>query len=146
MLRHRRSTGFTLIELMIVVAIIATLAAIAIPVYQNYVARSQVTAALAEITPGRTAYELLLANGVVDAGSYTNVDNLELPLVSPRCLSITATAPVGGGGSIICALQGSNLVQYDHIELVRDLNGEWQCVSPDLPPLTMPTNCTTTGN
>ena len=38
--------GFTLIELMIVVAIVAILAAIALPVYQDYLARSQVTEAL----------------------------------------------------------------------------------------------------
>ena len=47
--------GFTLIELMIVVAIIAILAAIAIPQYQNYVSRTRASAATAELASYRSA-------------------------------------------------------------------------------------------
>ena len=55
--------GFTLIELMIVVAIIGILAAIAIPQYQNYIAKSQVSRAMGETSSIKTAVETCLNEG-----------------------------------------------------------------------------------
>lgn len=60
---NKTQQGFTLIELMIVVAIIAILAAIAIPQYQNYVARSAVTRAVGETASLKTPIEDCLAQG-----------------------------------------------------------------------------------
>jgi len=55
--------GFTLIELMIVVAIIGILAAIAIPQYQNYIAQSQVSRVMGEVGALRTSVETCMMNG-----------------------------------------------------------------------------------
>lgn len=62
-LGRQAQKGFTLIELMIVVAIIGILAAIAIPQYQDYVAKSQVSRAVSELSAYKTAVESRLNEG-----------------------------------------------------------------------------------
>ncbi|RMH94179.1 pilin [Lysobacter pythonis] len=123
----KKQQGFTLIELMIVVAIIAILAAIALPQYQNYVAKSQFTAGMSEAAAGKTAYEDKVNEGVTTAAEYTTVANLGLK-TSDRC-TMSATAPAAGVGTIVCTLKGTPKVAGKKVTWARDANGNWSCSS-----------------
>ncbi|HZW18985.1 MAG TPA: pilin [Luteimonas sp.] len=114
--------GFTLIELMIVVAIIAILAAIALPAYQDYVARSQVTAGLADIRGGVTAFEEIVNKGT--PSTYDNED-IGLQAETTRCSAIDVNA--GETGSIECDLTGNPKVDGETITLTRTTSGAWNC-------------------
>jgi type IV pilus assembly protein PilA len=72
MTRAKFSKGFTLIELMIVVAIIGILAAVAIPAYQNYTIRAQVTEGLTLADGWKTAIAEYYAN----TGAWPTTANL----------------------------------------------------------------------
>jgi type IV pilus assembly protein PilA len=122
-------SGFTLIELMIVIAIIGILATFAIPAYQDYVARSQAGEAYS-LADG---YKTAVGDVYMDEGAFTDADNdsFGIPLAASIFGNYTSQVTIADG--VITATLGneaSAAIAGQTVELSpQDVGGSitWAC-------------------
>lgn len=144
-MRRFAQQGFTLIELMIVIAIIGILAAIAIPAYQDYVIRSQVAEGL---SLGEGA-----KSGVWDFESNTGrwpISNSSAGLSRPGSITGNYVSQVNVAGGVVTVTYGLkvNKAIFNKILELSPVTTPgsipWVCKSPSSAPIPnryLPTNC-----
>ena len=138
----RRNSGFTLIELMIVVAIIAILAAIALPAYQDYTIRSQVNEGVVLTGGARAAvWDFVSQRGYMPPNNESAGLALSTSITGKYVTSVLVganTIMATFGNRANSAITGKNLLLTPAIQ---DGTINWTCSSTTMEPRYLPSVC-----
>ena len=162
---HKREQGFTLIELMIVIAIVGILAAIALPAYQDYIVRSKMSEPLAALAEAKTTVaEYVATNGypTVDVSSFgvntayrPDSDILVSLEMSPQFGAPTPGQPIYIGAEVYNSVWEGGVPttgQVSFFQLSGSTNADgtmsWECINAwgpsrltAMPVKYLPANC-----
>ncbi|OIQ24259.1 pilin [uncultured Vibrio sp.] len=139
---NKKQKGFTLIELMIVVAIIGVLSAVAIPAYKNYVQKTEVASATATLRGLLTNIDMYQQE---NGGTFpTNIANVGGTTGMNSMGTIALATATSGGTATFSFTEGSLKGKTASVQYTKNDSTGWVCKIKNVPADSAPNSCTTT--